>query len=100
MKTTIIAIAISTLFGTTACKSVQTAVDAGLTLTGDVCQLLSQDDPSAPQWAKVSCQVEGAAAPIVLNLPWASWQAMLTASAKAPSVATPVVAPAMKKVVR
>ncbi len=97
MKTTITAIAlvISTAFGITGCKSVQTAVDAGITLTGDVCSLLSQDDPNAPQWAKVSCQVEGQAAPIVLNLPWATWQALLT-TPSVPTAVAPVVAPAMK----
>jgi hypothetical protein len=61
------------LLGLTACPEAQTAADVAVTLAGDVCKLVSQDDPTAPQWVQVACQVEGLAGPVIVALPYASW---------------------------
>jgi hypothetical protein len=101
MKNTLIAIVLSTLttLGATGCSGTtpQTAVNAGLTLTADICQLISQDDPSAPQWVQVACQTESQVAPVVVSLPWSTWQSMLGVKAATTAAAR---AAAMKAVVQ
>ena len=55
------------------CSVAGTLTDAVVTVAGDVCKLLSQDDPTEPQWATVACTVEGVVGSVVVTLPWASW---------------------------
>jgi hypothetical protein len=54
-------------------KALQTAANVVVTVAGDVCQLQSQDDPTAPTWAQVLCKVEGQAGPVLVSVPWSSW---------------------------
>jgi hypothetical protein len=54
-------------------NTAKSAADVVATLAGDVCSLLSQDDPTAPTWAQVACKVEGVAAPVVVSVPWSAW---------------------------
>ena len=72
------------------CAATQAAVDVAVTVAGDVCKFLSQDDPTAPQWVTVACSIEGAAGPVVVTLPWAAWtsaQGQTSAEAKARAAA-------------
>jgi hypothetical protein len=64
----------------------QTIAGIVVTVAGDVCKLISQDDPTAPEWATVACTVEGVAGQVVVSLPWSSWtsaQGQTLAQAKA-----------------
>jgi hypothetical protein len=64
------------------CSSAQQIADVAVTVAGDVCKLVAQDDPTEPQWAQVACTVEGASGQVIVELPWASWTSAL-AQAKA-----------------
>jgi hypothetical protein len=55
------------------CAEGATIANVAVTVAGDVCKLVAQDDPSAPAWATVACAVEGVVGPVVVTLPWASW---------------------------
>jgi|HubBroStandDraft_1064217.scaffolds.fasta_scaffold05466_6 hypothetical protein len=60
---------------TSSCAQAGTIADVAVTVAGDVCKLISQDDPNAPTWAQVACSVEGVAGPVIVSLPWSSWTA-------------------------
>jgi hypothetical protein len=67
----------------TGCAAVPALV---VTIAGDVCKLVAQDDPTEPQWAQVACTIEGEAGPVIVELPWSSWisaQGQTSAQAKA-----------------
>jgi hypothetical protein len=55
------------------CAKAGTIANTVVTVAGDVCKLVAQDDPTEPQWAQVACVVEGIAGPVVVSLPWSSW---------------------------
>jgi hypothetical protein len=68
----------------------QQDANIAVTITGDLCSLLSQDDPTAPQWVQIACTVEGVAGQVVVTLPWNSWtsaQGQTLAQAKARAAA-------------
>ena len=68
------------------CAEAGAIADGAAVVAGDVCRLVEQDDPTAPQWATVLCTVEGLAAPVAVSLPWSSWataQGQTVAQAKA-----------------
>ena len=59
------------------CAAAQQIATTVVDVSSDVCTLISQNDPTAPTSVQVACKVEGSVGPVVLNLPWAAWQAML-----------------------
>jgi len=74
------------VFGEFGCAQAPAIAQEAVTVAGDVCKLVSQDDPAAPAWVQVACAVEGVAGPIVVSLPWQSWtsaQGQTTAQMKA-----------------
>jgi hypothetical protein len=84
MRNLIATVLIATALVTTGCgASAQQVVNEVVTVSNDVCTFISQNDPTAPTAVQVACKVENQAAPVVVNLPWAAWQAMIAKPAAA-----------------
>lgn len=86
--TSAIVIAAAGLFGCNG-TSAQQVVNTVVNLSNEACTLISQDDPTAPTSVQVVCKIENQASPVVVNLPWNAWQALVAGQtdASAPAAA-------------
>jgi hypothetical protein len=79
MRNLIATALIATALATTGCgASAQQIVNDVVNVSTDVCTFISQNDPTAPTSVQVACKITGSASPVVVNLPWSAWQAMIT----------------------